>query len=216
MKESSARDGPAGQTSELAWDRRSLSNAHSGPEFARPPRYCKISVVGRFCWAAICLVMPTSALVAITSCTSGPLSPDQRISREGRRFVSRHGISVVETGDSVQGVAMGTWRYYRTDTGELAEEVDYENGVAVRSRVWIEERAVYERNILDGSTWTGPCYENGRQGQWIHWMADMKLDCEGSGLYSNGKKIVDFTVAPGGLFSTGDLWNNNTVLRQRK
>jgi len=137
------------------------------------------------------------------------------VSNGDRRLVQRQRGTLIEEGQSEGQLRIGTWRYSRPATGEIVEEVDYHEGKPVRCRRWHVLETVLERDIIDGSTWMGPEYRSGKQGQWVRWTSDLKLDCEASGLYIDGVKLVNFEVTPGGLFQPGDLWNNNDALRRQ-
>ena len=142
-------------------------------------------------------------LTPMASCkaTLGPHRPNL----EGdQRLVERKGRQVIEEGRTEGGVRIGTWRYSDPGDNRVVEEVDYHQGQILRSRAWMIHQIIVEYES-DGGIWVGFGYQGRREGRWIHWTADHKVDCERSGLYHHGKLIQDFETLGEGPFRFDQL-----------
>ncbi len=147
-------------------------------------------------------VMPWPFLMGLSACGNSNDIPAAELD-SGQRLVELRGINCIEEGNLENGMRIGTWRYLNLVTKAVMEEIDYRGGQELRHRIWVVQPVIYEYE-QDGGTWIGFARSEGKEGSWVHWTLDLKLDCVGSGIYHFDKRIEDVHVLPGGAVDEHD------------
>lgn len=140
------------------------------------------------------MLCSVAAFTVLVGCEDDPRSRDLNL-RSDQRLVERRGSLRIEEGLAVDGVPTGTWRYFEPTTREIVEEDEYSEGKVLRSRMWVRQRAIIESEP-DGTVWIGLGFENGKDGLWSCWTRDRRIDCERSGQYHDGLKIINSDGRP--------------------